>query len=204
MKHGNKVVLGIYSSRELVENAVDTLKNAGFRNYDISVLMPEFGDTRTFAHEKHTKAPEGAAIGTSTGAVVGGVLGWLVGAGTVALAPALAPFVAAGPIMSMLAGASMGGAVGGISGALIGLGFPEYEAVRYEEFVKDGGMLLSVHVDDTAWLDKATEILKATGANDISSTTEEEGYRSHIPESEGYRVNQVPPNDASMITPFPF
>lgn len=201
MKQGNKVVLGIFGSRHQAEQAVNTLKNSGFRSKDISVLMPEFGDTKTFAHEKHTKAPEGAVVGTSAGAIFGGIFGWLVGAGVIAIAPELAPFVAAGPIMSALAGVGMGGAVGGLSGALVGLGFPEYEAKRYEEFIHDGGILLSVHVDDTAWLEKATEILKATGAKDISSTSEEEGYRAHVPESELYRQ---PPVDPNIIMPFPF
>lgn len=119
------------------------------------------------------------------------------------LMPEFAPFVAAGPIMSALAGVGMGGAVGGLSGALVGLGFPEYEAKRYEEFIHDGGILLSVHVDDSAWLEKATEILKATGAKDISSTSEEEGYRAHVPESELYRHNQSQ-IDPNIIMPFPF
>ena len=66
----------------------------------------------------------------------------------------------------------MGGAVGGIAGALIGLGIPEYEAKRYEGRIKNGGILLSVHCDDSEWVKRAKEILDHTGAEDVSSTGE--------------------------------
>src|SRR5512141_2875580 len=123
----NIAVYGIYTSRPKVEEAVEALKDAGFRNEDISVLFPHGGGNKEFAVEKETKAPEGAATGAGTGAVVGGALGWLVGIGALAI-PGLGPFIAAGPIMAALAGAGAGGLVGGIAGALIGMGIPEYEA----------------------------------------------------------------------------
>jgi hypothetical protein len=95
----------------------------------------------------------------------------LAGIGALAI-PGLGPFIAAGPIMAALAGAGVGGAVGGITGALIGMGIPEYEAKRYEGRVKDGGILLSVHSDNSDWTKRAKEILEHTGAQDISSTGE--------------------------------
>ncbi|WII71548.1 DUF3341 domain-containing protein [Bdellovibrio sp. 22V] len=171
-KQGRKVVFGIFQNRMSLENCVNNLKAEGFRPEDVSVLMPDKGDTKTFAHEKGTKAPEGAAIGGGTGAVLGGTLGWLVGVGAVATIPALGPLVAAGPIMSALAGLGAGAAVGGVAGALAGIGIPEYEAKRYEKMVKDGGILLSVHVDDEEWEDKAERVLENAGAKDISNSRE--------------------------------
>jgi hypothetical protein len=164
-------VLGIYPDYASVENAVDVMKEAGFRNTDISVLFPEKAGSKSFAHNKGTRAPEGAAAGAGTGAVVGGTLGWLVGIGALAI-PGLGLFVAAGPIMAALAGVGVGGAVGGITGALIGVGIPEHEAKRYEVRVKEGGILLSVHSDNADWTKRAKEILERTGAQDISSTGE--------------------------------
>ncbi len=154
-----------------MESAVDALKAAGFRNTDISVLMPENMGTKDFAHEKNTKAPEGAATGAGTGLVLGGGLGWLVGIGALAI-PGVGPLIAAGPIMAALAGIGVGTAVGGFPGGLIGMGIPEYEAKRYEGRIKEGGILLSVHSDSSDWTKKAKEILKNTGAQDISSTGE--------------------------------
>jgi hypothetical protein len=134
-------------------------------------LFPENAGTREFAHEKNTKAPEGATTGAGTGVVLGGAMGWLLGIGAIAI-PGLGPFIAAGPIMAALAGAGVGGTVGGIAGALVGMGIPEYEAKRYEGRVKDGGVLLSVHSDNSDWTKRAKEILKSTGAQDISSAGE--------------------------------
>jgi hypothetical protein len=167
----NTAVFGIYRNYAGVEQGVDALKVGGFRNTDISVLFPENVGTKDFAHEKHTKAPEGTATGVGTGAVIGGGLGWLAGIGALAI-PGLGPFIAAGPIMAALARVGVGGAIGGIAGALIGMGIPEYEAKRYEGRVKEGGILLSVHSDDSAWTKRAKEILERTDTQDISSTGE--------------------------------
>ncbi|OFZ29837.1 MAG: DUF3341 domain-containing protein [Bdellovibrionales bacterium RIFCSPHIGHO2_01_FULL_40_29] len=170
-KSKNIAVFGIYKNRTSIENAVDQLKYSGFRNSDISVLMPDKESTQDFIHEKHTKAPEGAAAGAGTGAVLGGTLGWLVGAGALAI-PGIGPLVAAGPIVASIAGAGVGGAVGGVSGALVGMGIPEFEAKRYEGTVKEGGILLSVHCDDNEWTRKAKELLETSGAKDVSATSE--------------------------------
>src|SRR5450432_3100915 len=167
----NTAVFGVYTTRDQVEAAVDQMKQEGFRNADISVLFPKNEGTKDFAFAKDTKAPEGATTGAASGALLGGALGWLVGIGALAI-PGLGPFIAAGPIMGMLAGAGAGGAVGGIAGSLIGLGIPEYEAKRYEGRVKSGGILLSVHCDSGEWEKRAKNIMERTGADDISSTGE--------------------------------
>src|SRR5437868_3892436 len=167
----NTAVFGLYRDRASVEGAVDALRQEGFRNTDTSVLFPENQGTKDFAHEKNTKAPEGTAAGAGTGVVVGGTLGWLAGIGALAI-PGLGPFIAAGPIMAALAGAGVGGTVGGVVGALIGMGIPEYEAKRYEGRIKKGGILLSVHCDDSDWTKKAKQIMEETGAEDVSSAGE--------------------------------
>ena len=167
----NTAVFGIYRDKTSVETAVDRLMEAGYRAEDISVLMPENVGTKDFAHEKGTKAPEGTATGVATGGVIGGTLGLLAGIGALAI-PGVGPFIAAGPIMGALAGAGAGGAVGGLIGALVGMGIPEYEAKRYEGRVREGGILLSVHCDNSDWVKRAKDILKTTGAEDISSSGE--------------------------------
>lgn len=167
----NTAVFGIYRDRVHVEQGVDALTSNGFRTEDVSVLMPENAGTKDFAHEKHTKAPEGAATGAGAGAAVGGTLGLLAGIGALAI-PGLGPFIAAGPIMGALAGLGTGGVVGGVIGALVGMGIPEYEAKRYEGLIKEGRILLSVHCDNSDWVKRAKNILETTGAEDISSTGE--------------------------------
>jgi hypothetical protein len=167
----NTAVFGIYSTRAAAEQAVDQLRSAGFRNTDISILFPENIGNKDIGHEKATKAPEGATAGGVSGGLLGGTLGWLAGIGALAI-PGLGPFVAAGPIMGMLSGLGVGAAVGGLAGALVGMGIPEYEAKRYEGRVRDGGILLSVHADDSDWVKRAEQILDVTGAADIGSASE--------------------------------
>ena len=174
----NTAVFGIYDSVEKVERAVDTLVGGGFSSGAISVLLADTGGTKEFAHQKETKAPEGTTIGATTGGALGGALGLLAGVGALAI-PGLGPFIAAGPIMAALAGLGVGGAVGGLLGALVGMGIPEYEAKRYEGRVKEGGILLSVHSDNSEWTKRAKQILEATGAQDISSTGETKGDYSN-------------------------
>src|SRR4051812_31142536 len=170
----NTAVFGIYPSRTAVEEAVDQLRAAGFRGADVSVLFSDNQGTKDFAHQKATKAPEGATTGAAAGGLAGGVLGWLTGIGALAI-PGLGPLIAAGPIVAALAGAGALGAVGGIIGALAGMGIPEYEAKRYEGRVRDGGVLLSVHCDSADWVKRAKEMLAQTGASDVASAGEEHG-----------------------------
>jgi hypothetical protein len=167
----NTAAFGIYKTRTGAENAVDVFQSAGFRAEDISVLLPENLGSKDLKTEKSTKAPEGATAGATTGAVVGGTLGLLAGIGLLAI-PGLGPFIAAGPIVAALSGVGAGGVVGGLTGGLIGLGIPEYEAKRYEGRVKEGGILVSIHCDNSDWTKKAKTLLEQTGAEDISSTGE--------------------------------
>ena len=171
MANKNNSVLGIYADRPGVEEAVEALRAAGFRGTDISVLFQENQGTKDFAHEKNTKAPEGATTGGIVGGISGGVLGWLTGIGALAI-PGLGPLIAAGPIVAALAGVGAVGAVGGVIGALAGMGVPEYEAKRFEGRIKQGGVLMSVHCDSDDWIKRARDVLRQTGAEGIDWTAE--------------------------------
>ena len=167
----NTAVYGIYPGAERAERAVDALISAGVPSGAISVLLPDTRATAQLAHEKGTKAPEGTTVGATAGGILGGALGVLAGVGALAI-PGLGPFIAAGPIMAGLAGLGVGGAVGGLIGALVGMGIPEYEAKRYEGRIRGGGTLLSVHCDTSEQIDRVKNLLKGTGAEDISSAGE--------------------------------
>ena len=120
----SQAVFCLSKTEDQAQRIVVDLKSAGFNSNDISVLFPDKTGTRDFAHEHHTKAPEGTATGAVGGGLLGGALGWLAGIGTLAI-PGVGPFIAAGPIMAALGGAAVGATVGGVTGALVGLGIPE-------------------------------------------------------------------------------
>ncbi len=167
-----KAVFAVLRDEAQACRVVEDLKTAGFSNNDISVLLPDKSGTKDFAHEKHTKAPEGAATGAGTGGVLGGVMGWLVGIGALAI-PGLGPFIAAGPIMAALSGAAIGAAAGGLVGTLVGMGIPEYEAKRYESKLREGRILISVHSENSDQTKRAKEILERDGGEDIATAGEE-------------------------------
>jgi hypothetical protein len=169
--HMSKSVFCIATREDQANRIIDSLKAANFSNNDISVLFPDKGTTKNFAHQKNTKAPEGAVAGGGAGAAVGATLGWLAGIGMLAI-PGIGPFIAAGPIMAALSGAAVGGAVGGLTGALVGMGIPEFEAKRYEGRIKSGNILISVHSEDADETSHAKKIFEDAGAEDISSAGE--------------------------------
>ena len=189
MIEDNTAVYGIFKTEVQAESAVESLKMAGFKPADVSVLFASTYATQDFAHENSTKAPEGATAGGGTGAVVGGALGWLAGIGAITI-PGAGLFIAAGPIMGFLAGVGVGGTLGSVTGALIGLGIPEYEAKRYEGRIHKGGVLLSVHSVNSETTKKAKDILEYKGADDISSKGEAAATAA-VPEEEEKRPSAV-------------
>jgi hypothetical protein len=168
---GKKSVFCITRDEAQACAIVDSLKTAGFSNNDISALLPDKAGTREFAHEKGTKAPEGAITGAGTGGVLGGVLGWLAGIGALAI-PGVGPFIAAGPIMAALSGVAVGATAGGVIGGLVGMGIPEYEAKRYEARLKEGRILIAVHSENSDETKSAKQIFERAGATDISTSGE--------------------------------
>lgn len=167
----NISVMGIYTDRTTVSDAINVLHKAGYRATDISVLSSDNQGSKDFAHEKRTKALEGAAIGAAAGAVTGVVLAWFLSIQSVTIA-VLGPLVAAGPVLAALAGAGVGGALGWIAGLVVGLRATEYVATRYAGRIRRGGILVSVHCDNQEWCDRAKKTLKETGARNISSAAE--------------------------------
>jgi len=171
-----KAVIGIVDSRAQAEAVVETLQRTGYIGMnDISVLLPDTQGTKDFAHEHHTKAPEGAATGAGAGGVLGGTLGLLAGIGALAI-PGVGPLIAAGPVLAALSGAAAGAAVGGLTGALVGLGIPEIEAKAYEGKLKSGNILIAVHTETREAQNAAEEILKNAGAHHVDTTNE-----AHVP-----------------------
>jgi hypothetical protein len=167
----NTSVIGIYPDRTTVSDAIDVLHKTGYRATDISVLASDNQGSKDFGHEKHTRAPAGAAIGSVAGALAGAAAGWFVSTLPVAF-EAMRPLVTAGPLVAGFAGAGAGGAVGWVAGFLSGLRASEYIAIRYVGRIRRGGILLSVHCDTPEWCARAKKTLQTTGARDISCANE--------------------------------
>jgi hypothetical protein len=55
---------------------------------------------------------------------------------------------------------------------LVGLGIPEIEAKRYDEKLRKGNYLVAVHTDGSEDVDRAKQVFKTVGAEDISTISE--------------------------------
>jgi hypothetical protein len=189
-----KSLFCIAQSESQASEIVSELKSAGFTNNEIASLLPDKTGTRDFAHERHTKAPEGAATGGLVGGVIFAGLGWLAGIGSLAI-PGLGPFIAAGPIMGALSAGAIGAATGALTGGLIGLRHPEYEARRYAGRLRDGNILLSVHCENQQAIQRAKTVLERANVGNIAS-----GGESKIPGA-GLAKGQEPIHKAAAENP---
>jgi hypothetical protein len=181
MERINAAAFGIFVDRAGAGAAVDRLTIAGFSSQDVSVLLSDKCESKEFASEQNTKAPEVATAGVGLGGLVGGTLGLLAGIGALAIAGA-GSFIVAGPIMATLAGFGVGGAVGGLVGALVGMGIPEFEAKQYEGRIKEGAVLLAVRCNSGEEISKARVVLEDAGAEDIASCVDESMSRPEVDE----------------------
>lgn len=168
----NTAVFGIYPDRATAEDAFKTLRTEGFREADVSALVPENLGTKDFGHEKSSKAPEGAVMGGLIGALLAGVLGWFAGSDQLRLPQELSRLLLSGPWFAAAAGIGAGALIGGLIGAIAGAGIPEYEAKRYSGRVRNRSVLVSVHADDRSWVSRAKTVLKHTGGQQIGVARE--------------------------------
>jgi uncharacterized protein (TIGR02271 family) len=166
-------VVGLFRDGARAERAIRDLKDAGFTDSEIGVVMQDRAQERKFAEDTGTKAGEGAAAGAVSGGVLGGVVGLLAGVGALVI-PGIGPIIAGGALASTLAGAGIGAAAGGLLGALIGMGSPEEEARYYERGFREGGILVTV--DGGIRAVEARQILINAGADfGPAGTTRVEG-----------------------------
>lgn len=136
---------GSFSDRDSAERAYGSLRDRGYTENDVNVLMSDEARQRHFSDNVDTelgsKALEGAGVGGAIGGTLGAIIGGIAAIGTSVLLPGLG-LIVAGPLAAALAGAGAGGLTGGLVGALVGAGIPEDEAQRYEQDVKNGNILM--------------------------------------------------------------
>lgn len=144
-----KWMTGMFRDRESAERAYGSVTNRGYTRDDVNVLMSDktrdtyFKDGEVVETELGSKALEGAGVGSAVGGTLGAIIAGIAAIGTSVLIPGLG-LVVAGPLAAALAGAGAGGLTGGLVGALVGSGIPEEHAVRYEEGIRDGGIVMGV------------------------------------------------------------
>ena len=161
-------VVGIFDGPNHAEQALNGLKNAGFNPEQVSVVAKESAETRQMVENTGMGTGEAAGSGAVAGTVIGGVAGWLLGISALAI-PGIGPIVGAGIIGTTLAGAGIGAATGGLIGALTAEGVDEEDAKGYQENVRQGSILLTVHATSSEQEQQAREILNGVSGGSVRS-----------------------------------
>lgn len=142
------MLTGLFNDKESSESAYKSLRDRGYSDDEINVIMSDETRDKHFADDPDTELGNKAAEGTGVGSAVGGTLGAIIGGvaaiGTNLVLPGIG-LVVWGPVAAALAGAGAGGLTGGLVGALVGWGIPEERAKAYETGVKEGGTVLGVN-----------------------------------------------------------
>jgi len=145
----DRLLTGSFRDRESAEQAYNRMKERGYTDDEINIIMSDETRKRYFDKDDKkeagfgNKAMEGAGAGSAIGGVVGATVGIIAAIGTSLAIPGLG-IVIAGPIAAGLAGAGAGGITGGIVGALVGAGIPEDRAKEYERGIKEGHIVMGV------------------------------------------------------------
>jgi uncharacterized membrane protein len=162
-----KTVVALYDNFDTARSAVEALVDAGFNRSDLSLVA----NNAAGEYDRYVdvvKVNDGD-VSAGEGAGFGAVVGALVGLG-VALIPGVGPVLAAGPLAAALMagiGAASGAVTGGVVAGLVDFGVPEDHATNYAEGIRRGGTLVTVHLDQDEWADRAQSVLNRFNPVDI-------------------------------------
>ena len=189
-----KLVIGIFDHLHQAQAAVKELLEAGFTEAEIGLLarhaVDELAGKTPTKTDFEPSAVRGAETGAMTGAGVGAALALAVATGVF---PAVGPVVAAGLFAGYLAAGAAGGAMAGsVIGGLVGLGVAEHEGNYYEDAVRAGRILVTVH--SVVRQDQAVEILNRNGAENIEphGVGKEPTHIPHLHLGEGHGMGSPP------------
>ena len=155
---GQATLVGVFSSYDAAEKAVNDLRKQGFNQEEISIISK---DSRS--NQRSGQYNDDITDGALTGGTIGGLGGLLLGAGALAI-PGLGPIIAAGPIAAALSGA----VAGGIAGGLIDWGIPAEASQRYENQIAQGGILAIIRTTSSK-INQAAAIFNQNGARDVET-----------------------------------
>jgi hypothetical protein len=154
---------GIYSQDIALIDIVRNLNQAGFENENICMMLPPAHPIASIVREASLFNAEG-----ETSAVTAGLIGWLSEFGAV-LIPTVGFFIRSQAFFHALMVAREAPALCGNARTLVGLGFSEEEAARFEGQLGNLGVLVYVACAEGAKTLWAREVLWHTGAREAAT-----------------------------------
>jgi hypothetical protein len=162
-----------------VVSIINELRDVGFPYHDISILLPDLSGAAKgtgILSRKRVEISEDTLEDADPSEIIEGALGWVVGIRSLSV-PDAGSFIAVGPIVDALSDAVLGLTLGGLTGALNSMGLSDYEAKQYEDSLKKGSVLISVHTDDLGERICIKAIFRRADAQDIATTREVVSHR---------------------------
>src|SRR6188474_2700768 len=169
-----QAVTGVFRSQDQAENAVKQLRSLGIPDNRIGIVRPGTQSERLETGVPVTDT-EDSGMGRAMGAAVGGAMG-AAGGATAGLAvaslivPGIGPLLAFGMVGAALlgtVGAAAGSAVGDTVEEELGEGIPHEDVYLYEDALRHGHTVLLAYADEGDQSDKAGEVMRSAGAEDL-------------------------------------
>lgn len=173
-----KAAFGIFRRKSEVSAAKAQLSADGFSGADISVLYPPHPGAQDFPQRQRSSIRNGLMIGAAVGSLVFFVVGLVASVRTYSSIIPYEPVSFLDQMLVILAAILIGGLIGAAAGALVGVGTPQQAGLRYGDYVDAGGILMSVHVNDTEEEKRAKYVLEKAGAQDITLLSEGQGWET--------------------------
>jgi len=174
-----QAITGVFKSQDQAENAVNQLRSLGIPEKRIGIVRPGAASDRLESGVPVTDS-EDPGMGRAMGATVGGAMG-AAGGATAGLAvgslfvPGIGPLLAFGMVGAALLGvfgAAAGSAVGDTVEEELGEGIPHEDVYLYEDALRHGHAVVIAYVEEGDQADRATEVIRSAGAEDLDELRE--------------------------------
>jgi hypothetical protein len=159
------LVLALYPSPAAAAVGARAVHACGVTRDRISIVTRNHDEEGALAEQMD--ATPGADIEDSRFAARLGELSAHVLAAIALVLPGIGPIVASGPLAAGL-GEAAGHVAGRLGVILEGAGVPEERADRYEHAVREGAILIGVHVRDSAKVAGVCQALERHGGTDVT------------------------------------
>ena len=163
MSVNSTAAYGMYPQEVALHDVVHTLNQAGFENEDICMMLAPTHPIATIVREASILNSEREAS-----AVTAGLIGWLSEFGAVVI-PTVGFFIRSQAFFHALVVAKDAPALCGSTKTLVGLGFPENDAERFETQLREVGVMVYVSCAESAKTGWAREMLLRTGARETAT-----------------------------------
>jgi hypothetical protein len=163
MSLNSAAAYGIYSEDVALTDIIRTLNEAGFDNEDICMMLSPSHPIASVVRDASLFSSERNDDETTAG-----MIGWLSAFGAV-LIPTVGFFIRSQAFLHALMAAREAPALCGNARTLVGLGFSEFDAKKYENQLRRLGVLVYVSCGERSKTVWAQEVLRHTGARETST-----------------------------------